>query len=99
MPTLESEESVEGEWVGRVRELKNSVKQVKEKLEECEKARSAEVKELRKQLKMGERRREEEVKDFKEQSALESARVEKLLKQVLGKLSEQQQQEKAGLAV
>ena len=84
VPTLESEEVTEGEWVGRVRELKNSVKQVKEKLEESEKTRKEEVKWLKKRLEESERERKEEVKELKSHNQS----VEKLLAQIYAKLED-----------
>ena len=74
VPTLENDEVDEGDWVGRVRALKNSVKYVKEQLEESEKMRKEERKENEKKRK--EEREEDRV-------ALEK-RLEKNKEQVEG---------------
>ena len=67
VPTLDSDSSSDTfEWAGRVRELKNSVRQVKERLELGEEERRREVKGLRRQLEESERRREDSEREMKE---------------------------------
>ena len=81
VPTLQSVDVDEGDWVGRVRALKNSIRGVNEKLGESEKARKEsekkrekdveerkkDVEELKKKLEESEKERKEEVKELKKQ--------------------------------
>ncbi|GMH58853.1 hypothetical protein TL16_g02702 [Triparma laevis f. inornata] len=82
VPTLESDNADEFEWAGRVRELKNSVKQVQRKLEESEEARRAEAREIKRQNE----ERKAEATEMKRQNAC----LEKMLDQISRQLSVQE---------